>query len=71
MEYAKDVILDLKKGQANVRKKSANSTREVFLKIYDKISRHKIISTVLTATISFIVLDMVLIVNFVNILTKI
>ena len=71
MEYAKDVILDLKKGQANVRKKSANSKRGVFFKIYDKISSHKIISTVLTATISFIVLDMVLIVNFVNVLTKI
>lgn len=70
MEYAKDVILDLKNGQAKVKDRNVNSKKGVFLKIYDKISRHKIMSTVITATISFIVLDMVLIINFVNVLTK-
>ena len=71
MEYAKDVILDLKNGQANVKNRNVNSKKGVFLKIGDTISRHKIMSTVITATISFIVLDFVLIVNFVNVLTKI
>lgn len=71
MEYAKDVILDLKNGQAKVKDRNANNKKGVFLKIGDKISRHKIMSTVITATISFIVLDMVLIINFVNVLTKI
>ena len=71
MEYAKDVILDLKNGQAKVKGRNANSKKGVFLKIGDKISRHKIMSTVITATVSFIVLDMVLIINFVNVLTKI
>ena len=70
MEYAKDVILDLKNGQAKVKDRNVNSKKGVFLKIGDKISRHKIMSTVITATISFIVLDMVLIINFVNVLTK-
>lgn len=70
MEYAKDVILDLKNGQAKVKGRNVNSKKGVFFKIGDKILRHKIMSTVITATVSFIVLDMVLIINFVNVLTK-
>lgn len=69
MEYAKDIVLDLKKGQAvegKVKTKRSGAVKEVC----KMISEHKVISSIVTATVSFIVIDALLIVNFVNILTK-
>ena len=73
MEYAKDVILDIKDGQAVERKiKSERQLKRSGLgrRILTKISEHKIISSILTATISFIVIDALLIISFVNVLLK-
>ena len=78
MEYAKDVILDLKNGQANRRtnniRKEKIKTKErnsILNKVYEAITKHKIMITVITATVSFMVLDILLISSFINVLTKI
>ena len=61
MEYAKDIVLNLKEGQAE-RKTG------VIQRMAKKISEHKIMTTIISATISFVVLDVILISSFVNIL---
>ena len=66
MECAKDIILDLKGGQAtNNRKKEKKG---VIYRIADKISRHKIMTTIVLATISFMIFDVILISSFVSVL---
>ncbi len=69
MEYAKDIILDLKQGQAlhgNDYKKRSKTE-----KILRKILEHKMMTTIISLTIGFIVCDIMLISSFVNILKMI
>ena len=63
MECVKDFRLELKEGQA--------SNKGLITKIAKKIMKHKVITTIVLATISFMVLDMMLIASFVNILGRI
>ena len=66
MEYAKDIILEVKDGQVVKNKKESIRT-----KIVRGISEHKLLTTVITATISFIVIDLLLISSFMSVLMKI
>lgn len=66
MEYAKDIILEVKDGQVVKNKKES-----IITKIARGISEHKMLTTVITATISFIVIDLLLISSFVSVLMKI
>lgn len=61
MEYAKDIILDLKQGQ-DYKKETKTE------KILRKILEHKIMTTIISLTIGFIVCDIMLISSFVNVL---
>lgn len=63
MECVKKIGISLKEGQA--------SKKGLITKIVRKIANHKIITTIVLATVSFIVLDMMLIVSFVSILGRI
>ena len=66
MEYAKDIVLETKRGQAlNVKKQN------LFIRIGKGIANHKMFTTIITATISFIVIDLLLISSFVNVLMNI
>lgn len=69
MEYAKDIILELNKGQA-FKKEKLKKTRKIE-KVLNKILEHRIMSTIISLTIGFIVCDIMLICSFVNVLTKI
>ena len=66
MEYAKDIILEVKDGQV-VR----NKKRNIITRIAKGISNHKMITTIVMATISFIVIDLLLISSFVSVLMQI
>ncbi len=66
MEYAKDIILDLKQGQAVQGKDYKKETKTE--KILRKILEHKIMTTIISLTIGFIVCDIMLISSFVNVL---
>ena len=66
MEYAKDIILEVKDGQVVKNKKES-----IITQIARGISEHKMLTTVITATISFIVIDLLLISSFVSVLMKI
>lgn len=63
MECVKDFRLELKEGQA--------SNKGIISKMAKKIMRHKVITTIVLATITFMVLDLMLIASFVSILGKI
>lgn len=63
MECVKDFRLELKEGQA--------SNKGLITKIAKKIMKHKVITTIVLATITFMVLDLMLIASFVSILGKI
>lgn len=67
MEYAKDIILEQGKvlEEGLERKKSGRKS------IVHLITEHKMMTTIVTATISFMILDIVLISSFVNVLGKI
>ena len=72
MEYAKDIVLDLK------NKTRKTSDKNVFAKgkskliwLYEKITKHKVMTTVITATVGFMILDIMLISSFVSVLSKI
>ena len=92
MEYAKDIIINLKEGHAGKSKKRERlnkkqnqdkKTRTFSISILkDKIKTkfgrigkgildHKIMTTIVTATVSFMILDILLISSFVQILVKI
>ena len=66
MECAKDIILELKEGQAVHN--SQKTRKGVFHRIFDKISKHKVMTTIILATISFMILDVILVSSFVGIL---
>lgn len=63
MECVKDFRLELKEGQA--------SNKGIIFKMAKKIMKHKVITTIVLATITFMVLDLMLIASFVSILGKI
>ena len=65
MEYTKDITLGVKEGQ--VRK---NTKKEKNNKILEKLNQHRFVFTVSLAIISFIILDLVLINNFISLLTR-
>lgn len=64
MEYAKDILISINKGQVGKSRKKKHD----FIK---KCMKHKFIITIVSAMIGFIILDLVLISNFVNILIEI
>ena len=79
MEYAKDIVLNLKSGQ-EVNKRDWRRTRNrrrntqkvgIFSKTLGKLLRHKIITTVMVVTIGFMAIDIYLVTSFVNVLGKI
>ncbi len=63
MECVKNIGISLKEGQA--------IKKGLVTKIARKIANHKIITTIVLATVGFIVLDMILIASFVSILGRI
>lgn len=63
MECAKNIGISLKEGQV--------SKKGFITKIAKKITNHKIITTIVLATIGFMVLDIMLISSFVSILGRI
>ncbi len=70
MEYAKDMVLDLKNGQ-EVKKDDEwrNAKKKFALKgMFSKIGDHKIIASVLAVTLGFMVIDMILISSFIDVL---
>lgn len=67
MEYAKNIILDLGKGQTLEKKHTIKERK----KIVQKIMEHKIMSAIMFLTLGFIMCDIMLISSFVNILGKI
>ena len=67
MEYAKDIILE----NGQVLEKRQEKKKRGRKNIIHLITEHKIMTTIVTATISFIILDIVLISSFVNVLGKI
>lgn len=66
MEYVKNILTNINNGQAE---KGINNSKN--LKIIDKIKRHRFIITVTLVTISFTILDLILIFNFINVLKAI
>ena len=92
MEYAKDILINLKDGHAGKSKKRErlnkkqnqdkktrtfsinilkNKIKTSFGKIRKGILDHKIMTTIVTATVSFMILDVLLINSFVQILVTI
>ena len=67
MKYAKNIILDLEKGQTLEKKQTIKERK----KIVQKIMEHKIMSAIMFLTLGFIMCDIMLISSFVNILGKI
>lgn len=66
MECAKDIVLELKDGQ--VGKNAKQKKKGVIHTIADKATRHKVITTILLATVGFMLLDVLLISSFVSVL---
>ena len=64
MEYTKDIVLSVNYGQARKERKK-------FSKLINMILNHKIIITIFFITVIMIILDFILIKNFVEILNKI
>ena len=76
MEYAKDILIGVKQGQVvssrkEKKNKGLNSKGNGFKSFTSKIIKHKFITTVILVMLGFIVLDLVLITNFINILITI
>ncbi len=75
MEYAKDIVLDLKNGQVdNSSKKELLKKKEkngLLIRFFEKMTKHKVMTTVITTTVGFMILDILLISSFINVLTKI
>lgn len=61
MEYTRDIILNLQNGQ----------TKEVNKSFFNKFMKHKIMLLVTFITLGFMILDIVLVSNFINTLTTI
>ena len=67
MECAKDIILEIKNGRDVSKEKKEKIG--FWGKIINKVARHKVMTTILLATVGFMVLDVLLISSFVNVLT--
>ena len=61
MDYTRDIILNLQNGQ----------TKEVNKSFFNKFMKHKIMLLVTFITLGFMILDIVLVSNFINTLTTI
>lgn len=77
MEYAKDIILNYEGGQETKRdwrkaqnRRKSNKTEGIISNILDKLLEHKMVATVVSVTVIFMVLDMFLISSFIDLLTK-
>ena len=66
MEYTKDIILDIKY-EGNIDKQNRNWTSY----IYKNIKGNKFIYSIITITIFFMAFDIILVNNFINLLSKI
>ncbi len=66
MEYAKDIVIGINKGQDLNKPKKAKKRR-----IINKIMNHKFIALIIFTIISFMVLDFILISNFINLLLNV
>lgn len=66
MECAKDIVIELENGQ--VGKHSRQEKKGVIHTLVGKMARHKVITTILLATVGFMVLDVLLISSFVSVL---
>ena len=72
MEYAKDIVLDLKnKTRKTSDEKVLAKGKSKLIWLYEKITKHKVMTTVITATVGFMILDIMLISSFVSVLSKI
>ena len=67
MEYTKDVILGVRYGEINRTIKSKKEKRTS--KFLQGIQKHKLITTAVVSAIVFISIDMILVSNFVRILS--
>lgn len=65
MEYTKDVILHVNYGQDVKAKKSV---RKIFNKFGETMSKHKMMTTVVSITLMLMILDFMLVTSFVQIL---
>ena len=79
MEYAKDIVLNLKSGQ-EVNKRDWRRTRNrrknnqktgVFSRTLGKLLKHKIVTTAAIALVGFMAVDIYLVTSFVNVLVRI
>lgn len=66
MEYTKDLILNVNYGQAGAKHKW-----HIFETIWDKVTKHKLISSIISITIVLMLLDFVLIQSFISVLNSI
>ena len=79
MEYAKDIILNLKSGQEvnkrdwrRTRNRRRNNTKTgIFSRTLGKLLKHKIVTTVAIALVGFMAIDIYLVTSFVNVLVRI
>lgn len=67
MEYTKDILSNVNCGQTIKKKKGTY----FFSKVLNSISRHKFITCIIFITVLFMVLDLMLVVSFVNVLSSI
>lgn len=65
MEYAKDILINLKKGQVETKRRNIKKLKNG---IFNKIRNHRFIVSIVLSTLSFIILDLILISNFINVL---
>ena len=70
MEYAKDMVLDIKNGQGIKNNDKWIISKKKLIKrgLFEKISNHKIVVSVVAVTIGFMIIDMILISSFINVL---
>lgn len=71
MEYAKDIILDLNQGQVKKKKQQKVKSLKkqgICSRIVRNVWNHKMMTTVVVATISFMVIDVLLVSNFIKLL---
>jgi len=68
MEYTKDMILHVNYGQTGNRQKSKWN---VFGKLVEMMSRHRIMLAIISITLMLIILDFMMIVSFVQVLSSI
>lgn len=64
MEYTKDVILHVNYGQG------VKTKRSVFNKFGEAITKHKMITTVVSITLMLMILDFMLVTSFVQVLSS-